>query len=80
MAYHVILLVIMSNDIPLNLLIALTYHLVPNGSLIQYTSPSFYCSFEFLLTNILFVGTRLSSFGLSYGALRLTKAYRAEPA
>ena len=32
MTYYIILLVIISNNIPLSLLIALTYHFVPNGS------------------------------------------------
>ena len=80
MTYHVIALVIISNDISLSPPIALTYLLVLDGSLIQYTSPSSYCSFEFLLTNISFVGTRLFLFRSLYGALQLMKAYRAEPA
>ena len=37
MTYHVILLVITSNNIPLSLSIVLTYYLVLNGSLFQYT-------------------------------------------
>ena len=78
MTYHVILLVIISNDIPLSPPITLIYHLILDGSLIQYTNLSFYCSFEFLLTNILFVVTQLSLFGLPHGALQLTKAYKAE--
>ena len=77
MTYHVILLVIISNDIVLSLPIALTYHLVSDGSLIQYTIQLSYCSFKILLTNILFIKTRSLSFKSSYGALQLTKAYRA---
>ena len=56
MTYYVILLAIISNDIPLSLPITFIYHCVFNNSLIQYTSLSFYCSFEFLLTNILLLG------------------------
>ena len=37
MTYHVILLVITSNNIPLSPSIALAYHLVPDGSPFQYT-------------------------------------------
>ena len=37
--HHVISLVIPSNDIPLNLPIALTYCLIPDGSLFWYTKP-----------------------------------------
>ena len=55
--YHVILLVIISNYIPLSLPIVLTYYFIPDGSLIQYTSPSSYYSFKFLLTNISFIET-----------------------
>ena len=39
MTYHVISLVITSNDIPLSPSIALTYHLVPDGSPFRYTKP-----------------------------------------
>ena len=39
MTYHVILLVITSNDIPLSPLIVLTYHLIPDGSPFWYTKP-----------------------------------------
>ena len=39
MTRHVISLVITSNDIPLSSPIALTYHLVPDGSLFRYTKP-----------------------------------------
>ena len=80
MTYHVISLVIISNNIPLSPPIALIYYFVPHDSLIQYTSPSSYCSFEFLLTNISFVETWLSLFGSPYGALQLTKAYKTESA
>ena len=37
MTYHVILLIITSNDIPLSPPIALAYHLVPDGSSFWYT-------------------------------------------
>ena len=46
MTYHVISLVIISNNFPLSPPISFTYFLVPDGSFIQYTSPSSYCSFD----------------------------------
>ena len=73
-----ILFVIISNNILLNLLIALTYYLVPDSLLIQYTSPSSYCSFEILFTNILFIKTQLFLFGLPKKALQLIKAYKVK--
>ena len=78
MTYYMILLAIISNNILLYPPIVLTYLFISDGLLIQYISLSFYCSFEFLFTNISFVGTRLSLFGSPHGALQLTKAYRAE--
>ena len=39
MTYHIILLVIISNNISLSTLITLTYYLIFNGLFIQYTKP-----------------------------------------
>ena len=80
MTYHVILLVIISNNIPLSLSITLIYYFVPNGLFIWYISPLSYRNFEFLFTNILFVKTQPFLFGSPNKALQLTKAYRVEPA
>ena len=80
MTYHVILLVIISNNILLSSSIALIYHLVPDGLIIRYMSLSSYCSFEILLTNISFIRIQFSLFESSYGALQLTKAYKTKPA
>ena len=80
MTYHVILLVIISNDILLSLMIVLIYPFISDGLLIQYTSLLSYYCFEILLTNILFIRTQFSLFGLPNKALQLTKAYKAEPA
>ena len=46
MTYYMISLVITSNDILLNLSIALIYLLIFHGFLIQYTSLSFYYNFN----------------------------------
>ena len=75
-----ILLIIISNNILLSLLIALTNHSISNGLFILYTSLLSYCNFEILFTNILFVETQPFLFGLSHGALQLIKIYRVKPA
>ena len=49
MIYHIILFVIIFNNILLSLPIAFIYYLIPNNSFIQYTSLSSYCSFNFYL-------------------------------
>ena len=80
MTYHVISLVIIFNNILPSSPIALTYHLVSDGLLIQYTSPLSYCSFEILLTSISFIRTQPFLFKSPQKVLQLTKAYKVEAA
>ena len=80
MTYYMILLVIISNNIPLNLLIALTYYLVLDNLLISYINLSSYCSFDFYSPTSCLLELNLFSFKSPYRVLQLTKAYRAKSA
>ena len=80
MTYHVILLVMISNNISLSLLIVLIYHLIPNGLLIRYTSLLSYYDFNSYSPISCLLRLNFFSFRLPHKVLQLIKAYKAKPA
>ena len=80
MIYYMILLIIISNNIPLSLSIIFIYHFVSDGLLIQYINLSSYCSFDSYSSISCLLRLNFSLFRSFYKVLQLTKAYKIEPA